>query len=130
MSAYYTETELQQIIDNFMDEYLEKGEIPFKKHLHERLGVTKNTLYRYQKQFPHLFETLNHKTQQMIVRHATSGKMKKDKALYLLIKNYDNKAIAGMIAEQIRFQSSDIHLAVLIEYGKSLGMKIQQNATP
>ena len=126
MASYYTKEELETIIGEFIEEYTANNEIPYKKHLHARLGVTKNTLYRYQKQFPEIFEELDNKTQQMIVRHATSGRMKKDKALYLLIKNYNNENLGGLVAEQIRFQSNDIHLAVLIQHGLSLGMKIKR----
>ena len=125
MGGYYSESRLIELIDKFIDEYMGKDEIPYKKYLQHRLGVTKMTLSRYSKKYPKAFERLTLKTKQMIVMHALQGKMKHDKALFLLLKNYDNKSIGEIVAKNIRHNSSNAMADVLISYGRAIGLEIK-----
>jgi len=126
MGGYYSENRLIEVIDDFIDEYTAKDEIPYKKYLQKRLGVTKVTLARYAKKYPAAFEELTLITKQMIVKHALQGKMKHDKALFLLVKNYDNKSIGGIVANQIRFNSGYVLRDILIAYGRTIGLQITE----
>jgi hypothetical protein len=125
MGGYYSESRLIELIDEFIDEYIDKDLIPYKKHLCKKLGVTKMTLSRYSKKYPKAFERLTLKTKQMIVMHALQCKLKYDKALFLLIKNYDNKAIGSIVAKNIRHNSRNALLDVLVSYGRTIGLEIE-----
>ena len=125
MGGYYSESRLIELIDEFIDEYIDKDKIPYKKHLHAKLGVTKMTLLRYSKKYPEAFERLTLITKQMIVMHALQGKLKYDKALFLLIKNYDNKSIGEIVAKNIRYNSRNTLVEVLASYGRTIGLEIE-----
>ncbi len=127
MGGYYSESRLIEVINEFLDEYIDKDKIPYKKHLCKKLGVTKMTLLRYSKKYPEAFEQLTLKTKQMIVTHALQGKLKHDKALFLLIKNYDNKSIGEIVAKNIRHNSSNAMVDVLVSYGRAIGLEIEVN---
>ena len=126
MGGYYNENELIEIIDDFTSKYKAMDSIPYKKHLQQKLGVTKITLARYAKKYPKAFEHMNLTAKQMIVRHALQGKMKHDKALFLLIKNYDNESIGGIVANQIRFSKRFELRDILISYGRAIGLQITE----
>lgn len=125
-AAKYTKRQLKKKIAEFM-EYQEKHYptgIPYKKFLCPYLDVSKYTLYRYTKEWPELFEDLNYQTKRKICIAAFEGRMKHDKALYLLLKNYDRPDnIQGIVTKAIRFNTPNALGDALIAYASTVGIE-------
>ena len=120
----YSKDELKERVDSFLNGYKTNrpNQIPYKKHLQAELDVTRNTLYRYSKKYPELFEELNLYTQQMICTKALTGHMDYEKALYLLGRNYSNEDVSGITPKEIRDNTPNTMQGALIRYARKIGM--------
>jgi len=124
MRTRYNESRLKELSNEYVDECIAEDKIPYRIGFANKLGVTRHTVLGYSKKYPNIFEDLDMWAKKMIVKHALEGKMKHDKALFILMKNYNIENICGIVPKRIRFTFWKDKQIALVAFGRGLGMEI------